>query len=69
MEHCRILQDKDIQQLRDIRSEVSVMNDIIIDRITMDGIEVERSDEAVYMGILVNSLERIIAFYENKKNL
>lgn len=69
MEHCRILQDKDIQQLRDIHIEVTVMNDKLIERITNEGIDVSRSDEAVYMGVLVNSLERIIAYYDSKKNL
>lgn len=69
MEHCRILQDKDIQQLRDIHTEVTVMNDKLIERITNEGIDVSRSDEAVYMGVLVNSLERIIAYYDSKKNL
>ena len=65
MEHVRVLQDKDIQSLRDMRNEVGQMNEKIIDRITMDGIDVERSDEAVYMGVLINSLNRIITYYES----
>lgn len=64
MEHVRVLQDKDIQSLRDMRNEVEQMNDKIIERITTEGIDVERSDEAVYMGVLVNSLDRIITYYE-----
>ena len=65
MEHVRVLQDKDIQSLRDMRNEVGQMNDKIIERITTEGIDVERSDEAVYMGVLVNSLDRIITYYES----
>ncbi|MCR4800381.1 MAG: hypothetical protein K5860_07735 [Bacteroidales bacterium] len=65
MEHVRVLQDKDIQSLRDMRNEVEQMNDKIIERITTEGIDVERSDEAVYMGVLVNSLDRIITYYES----
>lgn len=65
MEHCRVLQDKDIQSLRDMRNEVEQMNDKIIERITTEGIDVERSDEAVYMGVLINSLNRIITYYES----
>lgn len=65
MEHVRVLQDKDIQSLRDMRNVVEQMNDKIIERITTEGIDVERSDEAVYMGVLVNSLDRIITYYES----
>jgi hypothetical protein len=65
MEHVRVLQDKDIQSLRDMRNEVEQMNEKIIERITTEGIDVERSDEAVYMGVLVNSLDRIITYYES----
>ncbi|MBR6266119.1 MAG: hypothetical protein IKR66_05975 [Bacteroidales bacterium] len=65
MEHVRVLQDKDIQSLRDMRNVVEQMNDKIIERITTEGIDVERSDEAVYMGVLVNSLYRIITYYES----
>lgn len=65
MEHVRVLQDKDIQSLRDMQNEVEQMNEKIIERITMEGIDVERSDEAVYMGVLVNSLDRIITYYES----
>lgn len=65
MEHVRVLQDKDIQSLRDMRNEVGQMNEKIIERITMEGIDVERSDEAVYMGVLINSLNRIITYYES----
>lgn len=65
MEHVRVLQDKDIQSLRDMLNEVEQMNDKIIERITTEGIDVERSDEAVYMGVLVNSLDRIITYYES----
>ena len=65
MEHVRVLQEKDIQSLRDMRNEVEQMNDKIIERITTEGIDVERSDEAVYMGVLVNSLDRIITYYES----
>jgi len=65
MEHVRVLQEKDIQSLRDMRNEVEQMNDKIIERITTEGIDVERSDEAVYLGVLVNSLDRIITYYES----
>lgn len=40
MEHVRVLQDKDIQSLRDMRNEVEQMNDKIIERITTEGIDV-----------------------------
>lgn len=62
-EMVNILQKADVEQLHKMSDEVGKMYLRIIDRLTVEGIEIADSNEAVYFSMLVNSFEQLNQFY------
>lgn len=62
-EMVNILQKADVEQLHKMSDEVGEMYQRIIDRLTIEGIEIADSNEAVYFSMLVNSFEQLNQFY------